>query len=724
MLKSTRRAAAALVFTAGVTLCTGFASAQSDEPSELLEEFIHYITVAKPDLAIGYGQELLDAGVSAADLAELVDSGDFDLARMDRAFERGLRVDGLEDIVAQVASTIEAGRLELARERDRIIEAIDMLGGTLRQRRLAERRLEAAGEYAVPYLLDAMLGGRSELEKQAIRDVLVGVGARAITPLSVALPNVDPVDQRSVIEMLEEVSGRGGRARAYRHAAPALAAIAQSDTTTEVVRELASGAFGRIYGADAALDDLYVELTGMYMSDLGSLVAYPFDPTNNVWSWESNGLVATPVPTVVFNEVMAMKSAATALGFDASNTDAIAAYVAADLRRENELPRGEVDPIFGDNDYSPEFYATVFGTGIAQQVLAYAIDTNDTPLVRDAISALSKTTGGSNLFPSDARRPLVEALEYTDRRARLDAALTLARAIPVDSFAGSGDVVPILASAIRNAGVLYAAVISDEAENARAEAARLEAMGYTVVATGGSAGEVLPAAGDVPALDLVLVRTASGDAAVQANADLRASRLARVSPVLIVAPASDVARLELEYRSDARTAATRPLDDSTFQVFHDALLDRAVGGKLGAGESEGYAIQAVTALKAIAQTGSEAYDIVGAESSLLAAFEVRSGAMRLEIADVLALMRSATAQRGLFSAALDASDERDQIDLLARVADSVKRFGNMSEDRHVRALVALVGSSTGPLADAAARVHGALNRPTGDAVGFISSGAR
>jgi hypothetical protein len=716
------RTAAALALCAGTTFFSGVAAAQSADPAELLEEFVHYITVAKPDLAIGYGQELLDAGISAAALAALVDEGDIDLARMDRAFERGLRVEGLESIVEGVSSRIEQGRLELARERDRIVQAIEMLDGTLRQKRLGERRLEAAGEYAVPYLLDVLNGSAPELTKQAVRDVLVSIGVQAITPLTVALPHLDPVQQRTVIEILDELAGRGGRGNAYRHAAPALAKAASDDTTTQVIRELATATFERMYGGMAPLDELHVELADMYMSDLGSLVAFPFDPTQNVWSWEAAGLVARPVPTIIFNEVMAMREAADAVAVNADNERGISLYVAANLRRENELPAGGVDPIFGDNPYTPEFYATVFGPGVAQSVLAYALDTTDTPLVRDAITALAKTTGGSNLFPSNTRRPLVEALTYADRRVRLDAALTLARATPREDFAGSGEVVPLLASAVRTGGTLYAAVISDDAENGRVEASRLENLGFTVVAQGPSAADVLPATGDISSLDLVVVRMNDGDDAVQANADLRGSRISRVAPVMLVVPAVDAPRLALEYRADARTAVTRPLADAGHEAAIEDLLRRGAGGRLSGGEAERYAIEALTALRDIAIAGTPAFDVVDAEPALLVALEQRSGGTLMLVADVLALMQSSTAQRALFDAALGATDPFDQGELLARVADSVKRFGNLSEERQVTALVRLVSGSEDDIAEAAARVHGALNRQPAAAVGFIDGG--
>ena len=86
--------------------------------------------------------------------------------------------------------------------------------------------------------------------------------------------------------------------------------------------------------------------------------------------------------------------------------------------------------------------------------------------------------------------------------------------------------------------------------------------------------------------------------------------------------------------------------------------------------------------------------------------------------DILALMSEPDAQRRLFDAALAEGDEQ-QIELLERCADSVKRFGNMAEQRHIAALVDLVTNSDGVIAEAAARVHGALNLSSSTAIQLI-----
>ena len=64
---------------------------------------------------------------------------------------------GVEGLVSEMETRVEDGRIALARDSKRIAESVQMLGGTLRQKMLAETRLVAAGEYAMPALLAAVV---------------------------------------------------------------------------------------------------------------------------------------------------------------------------------------------------------------------------------------------------------------------------------------------------------------------------------------------------------------------------------------------------------------------------------------------------------------------------------------------------------------------------------------------------------------------------------------
>jgi 2C-methyl-D-erythritol 2,4-cyclodiphosphate synthase len=96
----------------------------------------------------------------------------------------------------------------------------------------------------------------------------------------------------------------------------------------------------------------------------------------------------------------------------------------------------------------------------------------------------------------------------------------------------------------------------------------------------------------------------------------------------------------------------------------------------------------------------------------------RSGRARLLVASILARIDSDATQHALFDAAITASGG-EQIDLLDQVAASIKRFGDHAEKRHLLNILDLIENSGGSTAEAAARVHGAMNLATTDAVRLI-----
>ena len=126
--------------------------------------------------------------------------------------------------------------------------------------------------------------------------------------------------------------------------APALSAV----TTPQDVaaqKESAMRAFKRLGGTSTSLPAQFNALGRRFFEGELSLVAWPSEPQNNVWSYDTYaGLSPTPVPTAIYGDVMAMKMARTALSFDNGSRQGLALWVAADLRRENDLPSGATDP--------------------------------------------------------------------------------------------------------------------------------------------------------------------------------------------------------------------------------------------------------------------------------------------------------------------------------------------------------------------------------------------
>jgi hypothetical protein len=143
------------------------------------------------------------------------------------------------------------------------------------------------------------------------------------------------------------------------------------------------------------------------------------------------------------------------------------------------------------------------------------------------------------------------------------------------------------------------------------------------------------------------------------------------------------------------------------------------GTAMDAEEMNGYAMEAAAALRHIALRGSKIFSIADAEPALLNALSTKTGALRLEVADVLAHSNSAQAQRALVDAALSSTGE-EQIALLDAAAMAARATGSKADQRQLAALRELIASSEGATADAAGRLHGSLDAGSAEAVKLIT----
>ncbi|MEE2719258.1 MAG: hypothetical protein VX727_05700 [Planctomycetota bacterium] len=684
-----------------------------------LVDFVHYSLVANTELAKANADWLLDHYGTDEALATMFSTSSVTPERFDRAVQWASRVPGLSETVSTLANRIERGNLALSRDQARVTEAIAMLDGTRRDQMLARGRLVAAGEYAVPALLREMTAGENEERRWASAELLREIGRQSVTPLTVALPELAPEHQRRVSEILGSIG--------YSHAGPALLELSLSEESPAFVRESAAKAYRRL-GGNPDVDQpgmLYGVLAQQYFDGAEHLVADPYGDMNNIWEYDSfAGLSTTQVPTTLYGPIMSMRSAGRALMYDRNNANAVAQFIASNLRRENLMPDGYVDPIFGGLDYSPQFYATVYGSSTGQDVLALALDSRDTPLVRDALAALATNTGEGNLFNEYLdRQPLLDSLQYPDRRVQYDSALILARALPRTAFAGSYRVVPTLASAVRTGGEEYAVVIADTQEDQRTAADRLEAMGFTVVGMGASADELVDPISRAPGIDIAVIRK-SDMAMDDANmAELRRNPKTSATPILLIVSAGDMPKFAANFRNDSLVEVSRTgVSDNAFAASVDSLMERGVGGRLSQLESDIYAMEALGALREIALARPGAYAVGDAESALIDALGERTGGTRMLVAEILSLIESERAQQALLDAALADEVGTDRVPLLNWSSASIRRWGNRSHRRHVEELRYLIDNSSGPVADAAGRVHGAMNLPAQESIIIVIPG--
>jgi hypothetical protein len=742
--------------------------------ARLLDLTLHYVLIGKPDLALSNIQALYDTGITDAQIALLVDEHSL-REKLERSLPRGRNMQGVAEEFAGLEIRWIAGQRAVARDPARIAAAIASLGGSMRQQMMARGQLMAAGEYAVPALLRAVIDGKSPQIASAARSMLVEMKRLAVVPLGTALPALDAGGQRKVCEILSEIG--------WPTAEPFLLRLANSASAPADVRDAAMRAYRRLGGTSNDVGSQFAALARRYFERTPTLIPYPNDPTNSIWAYETYaGLTPITVPTAIYADLMGMTLAREALRADPSSRLALATYVACDLRRSiteasegfgdfemdgGEEPDGggEMDGDMeltsssddgmedgdagagdagesGDEDgdmggeessgagiaesarkmvglasYSAEFFATAAGPAILQDVIAMALDAQDTALARAAMDALARTSSTRGMIAEGGRNALIEALAYPDRRVRFDAALVIAQALPQQGFASDAAVVPILGSMVAAGGSTGGAIAQND-EDLRTIDARLVGIGFRPLRGGRDFSAMSTELVGGQGVDLIVVQGPRGFVR-DTVAAVRNSRVAGAAPVVVLADPADASGLSIDFDGDARVAVMASGSaDAQFGRAVAAATGGAGGSVVSEEEGEDYTLRALDALETIADSGSPVFDVRNAEIPLLGALATASGEMRLRVADVVARVPTERSQRTLMDTALAAQGD-EQAELLLRLAESARRFGNMLEPQQVDALRKVIMSATGPESDAAGTAYGALGLPVRDVVRLI-----
>ncbi|MEM7622461.1 MAG: hypothetical protein AAF235_04585 [Planctomycetota bacterium] len=693
-------------------------SAQPEDartPEEALVDWVHFVKIGRFDVAAALANELDALPISNTEFVALVEGAGED-ERFEEALGLALRVEALEEAAAKLAARFRRGKLERARSPEEIAKNIELLRGNLLGRLRGRERLLSASEYAMPQLLDALLQNDDVLLSSAVEELMVDMGQPAVTPLATALPNLDGPAQ----ELAARILGRVG----YRQALPALVDLARS-TDSNAVRNAANGSV-ELLGGQAGDDpaDLYFSLADAYYDERGELTTFPGEPFQLLWNYNRGlGLVPDALRTEVYHEAMAMRLAERAMRLDSDMTEAAALWIAANFSREIDSPDGYANPAYPSSSREALYYAVSAGPSIGQRILRRGLEDADAPLARRAIEALERTAGSEALVATtpDGGSPLLDAVGFSNRRVRYDAALAIAGSQPATGFSGAERVVPTLVSMVREADSRFAVVLTG---GDREEYARLRRF------VGGLGFEVLPPADrSLTEIDLALAETPGVELVVISASLTRASSLSdearervklAATPSIVLVPSRDLGDASERFRGVQLTEVRRDsLDASQLSATIRELVDTASGGALEGADAEAYRERALVALRELAVAGNRVLPVSDAGASLVEALDELRGRARLSVAEVLAYIGDGSAQIEIMDAALDA-DGVDQVELLGRVADSAKRFGNMLEPRQVSRLGELVRTARETdLATAAAALMGALDLPNNDVVPLI-----
>ena len=668
-----------------------------------LKDFIHFVKVARFDIAADVGNQLIESGIDPELFVDLVDNAR-EQARFEEAVAAAMRVPVIEPVAASLDRLYRDGKLARVRNAEEIARNIDLLSGGLRARQLGRERLIAAGEYALPQLMDAFLQNRDPNLRAQVQRVLVDLGRQSIVPLATALPDLDPARQEAVVDVLGLIP--------YRTSVPFIVDLYRN-SDVEAVRQACARSLGRL-GANPNDDvaGLYSLLANSYYNEPGELTSFAGEDFQLLWSFDPGlGLVMTPIRTPVFHEAMAMRMGERSLMLNPTDRETLALWVAANYSRELDSPEDYDNPVYPADRRGAAYFGVAAGPDIDQLVLRRALDTRDTPLARLAIDAISQTAGPNSLWgePQDGRFPLLEALTYPNRRVQYESAIALGRATPQDTFRGAERVVPLLASAVRDATALHAVVLTgSDRESYQVFRTELESMGFTVLPPSSSGLDGIEAAiAEVPAIDLIVTSLGFDQTLLEVETARNDEKLS-ATPVLALMSAEDQIPMSRQYLRDQTVAVRRSsISNSEFARSADALLLSASGGVITEDEALEYAARAVLVLRDLAVSGNRVLDVSEGSSILIDVLEGAEGLAMIDVAEVLSYVDSPAAQSAIFNKALQA-EAFDQIEMLAIVADSGKRFGNKLDARQTRRLIELAQADDESIATQAVATMGAL----------------
>lgn len=701
-----------IVFLAGATVpvvatAPAIAAAQPgadlDQEFELLRDFIHFVKIARFDVAADLGNQLLDLGMDAESFVDLIEHSR-EQQRFEEAVAAGLRVPVLEPVAAKLESAFREGKLARARNPQEITRNIELLTQGLRARSLGRERLITAGEYAMPQLLEAFLQQKDLALKAQVQRLLVDMGRHAIIPLTTAMIGLDASNQEAIADVLGLIP--------YRTSLPALIDLYQS-TDNDGVRQACGRAISRLGGNPASdVSDMYSLLAGSYYAEPAELTSFTNEAHQLFWSFDPGlGLVMIPIETPVFHEAMAMKMSERSLRLDPSDQETLGLWISSNYSRELDTPDGYENPLYASSRRSAEYYGIAVGPDIDQLVLRRGLDTRDTPLVRLAIDALSKTAGARSLWgqPTDGRYPLLEALSYQNRRVQFESALALGNAQPAESFSGAERVIPLLASAVKDAASRRAIVLTGhDRESYDQYRQSLESLGFIVLPPAENGiSDIEAMIAEVPTIDLI-VTSMGYDDSLLAVESARAENKLSVTPVLALMGPDDVIPMTRQYRRDQTVSVRRAaITNSAFDESVSTLIQAASGGPISVEEAEEYEYRAIEVLRELAISNNQVLNVSDAASILIDVLDQVDGFTLLDIAEIISYMPQEKAQRAIMNKALEGSGEI-QRELLTIVADSGKRFGNQLDNRQIRRLIQLAQDSDNELATVAVGTMGAL----------------
>ncbi|HSI32959.1 MAG TPA: hypothetical protein VK986_05160, partial [Tepidisphaeraceae bacterium] len=674
---------------------------------ESAETFWHFAKIAKYDQAIAEGEKLLASNPAAPEMLAAFEA--VARERGDDLFDTLLRWGGnekLKDISQKLVGKLKEGQTGRITDRGFILEQVKRANVNSRGFENALNNLRQSGEIAAAVILSDVLRDENAANLHVTgRALLTRLGRLSLNP---AVASLESKQSTFLIRVIGALGDMG-----YGDAAPYIARLhASTDPGTQPIKAAAAQALaqlGVLEPSSAKPAQMFHDLAERFYYSSSSITFDTRYPDANVWSWaDDKGLIPKVVPNQIFNEIMSKRAAEYALKIEPGRADTVSLWLAANNRREADLPEGKTDTTHDGPD--AHFYNVALGTQYCNNVLARALKDRTPAVALKIVKSLQEIAGQSNMLSTikGGDEPIIRAMQFPERAVRYEAAIALGSALPQAPFAGQEMVVPTLAEAISISGkpnvVIVAADLNaaNTMKEAVKEAARVETANDPDTATA--------AAGRLANVDVLIIDSRNNK---DTDAVLGGPRVRNVARVIVVETKASPYVAE-EFSNDLITTVVA----GTAAPAADALNAAVAKARTKSGAAamddklaEGYAQRAAALLERLAVSRGQILDIGAAQTTLTRALEDTRVEVAKSAAGVLATINNKDAQTAL---AIKAADEKTADDLKApmfkALAKSAKFYGNLL-DASVVEQVQKVVETHGNLAvrSAAGEAQGALN---------------
>lgn len=672
-------------------------SKEPETPLELWEAVDYLVRTGQPRNAAPYLAKFMKSNPDDTVLLQIRDRyGAGSVLRLDQYPETRPMAGPLSTMLADAAR-------RSATRAERIERFIRTLTRTTEEQEYAVERLREAGSYAVPPLV------------RTLDDPNTSPGDRALIAY-----NMGRLDRSATPALIASLDSAATNARLAADVADALGAIGDVRAVPELTYHAAAAAHSPI---QAAARRAIAVLTGRsFASQPRSPVRVLTDEARRyhlhavkfpgdrliVWEWDAAQKVPVPreVTRTEAEAIFGQRLAHEALRLDP--TDVPAQVVLISQALEKGVERAGFATFLTGDPTGAFAAALAAGPVVLGEAVRTAIRDGKLDLAAAAATALGQVSD-RDLVQGGARgNPLVEALSAPGRRVQLAAARALVLLDPRRPFAGSSQVVPILARFATNGAAPRAVVIDGNLTRGGQLVGLLKELGYDprLAQTGAEGFQVAAERADI---ELILIDPHMIDGSwrlVDTLSNFRADARTAGTPIYIVGTLSQQAALDA-------TMANYPGVKFLVTPTSPAILEQQLGGRpmdLSDAERTTYANEAAALLAQIAARPGNPFetDLRRAEGALSTALNIPSTS--LAAATALGDVPDADAQRGLADLVLDPSKPAAlRLSAAGQLARSVQRFGPLvTADQEVKLVAALDDEADPALGTALAAVVGAL----------------